>query len=289
MTVTHAAGSAAKESKMDGAKVVLPPWGDGPAPARPLSPKRARRPTSAVESTATALPPKCHATGTASVQGRTYPQKNAEVHRFLKKGTQGRLPQAQQRHAVAFVAICAVAVLAKWRLDTTVSLESADLSERLSPNSDLPFPSAHTNVAAEKYQSDIDIQSTDVFILAKPFEAHQLENYSAVVAGKRLLPPKDVFMQLDENYFSELFGEPEVVPLVPHMAQLKLEEVGTSWSQPQLPIGAAPPMFSPTVSFRRQPESDHEQERPLTYKLQWFTSRDDLLLEPQPYELRWGK
>merc|ERR1719272_2300789 len=272
MTVTDAAGSTAKESKMDGAKVVLPPWGDGPAPARPLSPKRARRPTSAVESTATALPPKCHATGTASVQGRTYPQKNAEVHRFLKKGTQGRLPQAQQRHAVAFVAICAVAVLAKWRLDTTVSLESADLSERLSPNSDLPFPSAHTNFAPEKPHSDVDIQSTDVF------------------------------MQLDENYFSALFGEPDVVPPVPHMAQLKLEEVGTSWSQPQLPIGAAPPMFSPTVSFRRQPESDHEQERPLTYKLQWFvnerpltyklqwfTSRDDLLLEPQPYELRWGK
>jgi len=299
--MVEAAGSAVKESKMNCAKGVLPPWGDGPAPARPLSPKRARRPTSAVESTATAVASKCQARGTASEQGRTYPEKNAEVHRFLKQGAQARLPQPQQRHAVAFVVFCAVALLAKWRLDNTVSLDSADLSERLPPNSDLPVPSEHTNLAAEKYHSSIDIASADVFIVAEPFEPHQLENYSAVVATKHLLPPKDVFMQLDDTYFSELFGEPEVVPLVTHIEQLKLEEVGTSWSQPQLPIGAAPPTLSHTVSFRRHLESDYEQKRPLTYKLQWFVnerpltnklqwfaSRDDLLLEPHAYELRWG-
>lgn len=189
-------------------------------------------------------------------------------------------------------------------------------------------PEAVTNVAAsihpvrsnitnydqgENYLSDLQVQSYlvggDAFIFADVPSPSGLENYSAGI-------PVQAIVNLDPGISPSTSEAPHVL-----MGKLKLEEVGTMWSQPRLPVAAILP--SPDVSFRPSAETHPgrswsyqlqwwatpQEERPLMYKLQWWTNQDDLLItqdmlpdhdlllvrlrhilpSPQAHELRWRK
>merc|ERR1719473_1638857 len=87
------------------------------------------------------------------------------------------------------------------------------------------------------------------------------------------------------------------------LEKLRLEEVGTAWSQPQLAPAGIPSY--PSVTFRPALGKDAEerpltykiewfgdnQERPLTYKIEWFIRLQSGAIgaPPRPYELRWSK
>lgn len=137
---------------------------------------------------------------------------------------------------------------------------------------------------------EVEPTTQDVFILSKAdfAEPHQLENYSV---GSRM-QEKEVFVHRDRGsqtrplgpglWESDFLQETRAV----FMNKLKLEEVGTVWSQAQLPSAS-----SPEVTFRKEPaeigsEQDERpsshllqwwvEERPFTYKLQWFASMEEL-------------
>lgn len=180
-----------------------------------------------------------------------------------------------------------------------------------------PVPSNITDYdQGENYLSDIQVQSYlvggDVFIFADVPSPSGLENYSAGIPVQRT----DAFVNLDPGILPSTSEAPHVL-----MGKLKLEEVGTMWSQPRLPVAAILP--SPDVSFRPSAETHPDrswtyqlqwwatpqEERPLMYKLQWWTNQDDLLItqdmlpdhdlllvrlqhslpSPQAHELRWRK
>eukprot|EP00930_Biecheleria_cincta_P099035 TRINITY_DN90690_c0_g1_i1.p1 TRINITY_DN90690_c0_g1~~TRINITY_DN90690_c0_g1_i1.p1 ORF type:complete len:454 (+),score=34.16 TRINITY_DN90690_c0_g1_i1:80-1441(+) len=78
--------------------------------------------------------------------------------------------------------------------------------------------------------------------------------------------------------------------------QIKLEEVGTSWSQPHQTLTA---IYSPAGISSRQPaESRKDKDSLLTYKLQWQNGKDELMVDHMPqrirlpsryYELQWKR
>lgn len=144
---------------------------------------------------------------------------------------------------------------------------------------------------------DIEMQSRDVFILADVSHPSQLENYSTGIQ----LPKQEVFGWPDPSPSSP--DAPVVTGkfgLRVLMGKVKLEEAGTTWSQPERPTATSP--MRSGVSFRASTAANEQErpwtyklhwqagpiERPPTYKLQWFTDQD---VEPaaKPYELRWRK
>jgi hypothetical protein len=175
----------------------------------------------------------------------------------------------------------------------------------------------------ENYLSDSQVQSyllgDDVFIFADLPSPSGLENYSAgipVQTTDAVNLAEGAIVNLDPDNSGSTSKAPHVL-----MGELKLEEVGTTWSQPSLPVAATP--STPDVSFRPSAQTHPDrswayqlqwwatpqEERPLTYKLQWWTNQDDLLLAqdmppdhdlllvrlrhisplPQVHELRWRK
>lgn len=173
---------------------------------------------------------------------------------------------------------------------------------------------------AENYLSDSQVQSyllgRDVFSFADVPSPSGLENYSAgivVQTTDAVNLAEGAIVNLDPDNSPSTSAAPRV-----RMGELKLEEVGTMWSQPRLPVAAILP--TPDVSFRPSAQTHPDrswtyqlqwwatpqEERPLMYKLQWWTNQDDhevrlldydLLLVrlqhvlplPQVHELRWRK
>jgi len=286
-------GCIAKTLKME-TKAVLPPWGDGPAPARPLSPKRR---------------PKAKA---APTLGRSL-RAGEELASLRDGGLTGLLGIVGAAHPVlvgllvlvgaGLLAIAGFLVLVSQRAPEAVTNIAASIQPVRSniPNYD----------QGENYLSDIQAHNYllggDAFIFA------DVPSPSGLALP---MQTTDAIVNLDLGILSSTSEAPHVL-----MGKLKLEEVGTMWSQPRLPVAAILP--SPDVSFRPSAETHPDrswtyqlqwwatpqEERPLMYKLQWWTNRDDLLItqdmlpdhdlllvslqhslpSPQAHELRWRK
>jgi len=334
-------------------KAVLPPWGDGPAPARPLSPKRR---------------PKAKA---APTLGRSL-RAGEELASLRDGGLAGLLRIVGAAHPVLVgllvlvgagsLAIVGFLVLVSQRAPEAVTNIAASiqpvrsnipnydqgenyLSDIQSQNyllggdafifADVPSPSGLAN-----YSAGLPVQTTDALSLAEgvaPSPVGSLENYLSDIQVQNYLLGGDAFIFADVPSPSGLALPVQTTDAIvnldlgilpstseaPHvlMGKLKLEEVGTMWSQPRLPVAAILP--SPDVSFRPSAETHPDrswtyqlqwwatpqEERPLMYKLQWWTNRDDLLItqdmlpdhdlllvslqhslpSPQAHELRWRK
>jgi len=255
---------AEKLLKTEG-KVVLPPWGNNP-PARPLSPKRRPR--------ASAIPTK-----SKSLWQRT-------------------------SQSTSFKVACLFAVVGALILQlclNTVVLPKGEVGYRSTPDASANVPGSdrqpHANVSdpwqVDTSPADIQMPSRDVFILANVSHPHQLENYSADATFRGA---KGIFRGARGGNFRDSASAQRVL-----MGRVKLEEVGTAWSQAERPAAAS--MFS--VKFRPSATTDNEaerpliwklqwravhteEERPLTYKLQWWPG-EHIVSAPRAYELRWRK
>lgn len=265
---------ADKVLKVEGVGV-LPPWDV----ARPLSPKR-RRKTS--ESPTKLTRKQAWPTTSVKVAGSFVVVAAAILHLVMKKDldTLGSL-------------------------EDKLGLQSMQVRPVNDSGSDCMLPA---NVS----ESDVQMGSRDVFILADVPDASALENYSA----RTKMHNRAV---LARHGPTPLSSDASTTPQV-LMGKIKLEEAGTTWSQPQRPTGASSVLSS--MSFRLSDAataaatSAQERpptyklhwrtgpvERPRTYKLQWWSEKDvvpaahayelrwrrDVVSAPRAYELRWRK
>lgn len=216
----------------------LPPWGDR-LPARPLSPKR--RPK--VES---------------KVVKPRWSANNVPAYKFLC--------------AISAAAFSSY-LLRKPSLNDTGSLEEkaeAKLEgDVLTVASGAYYHEDKDAVGLNQLQnklSGIEELGHDVFILADAPDPEQLENRSVGSCSQGV----DEFVPLyPSGSHSERFTYSRVL-----MGTLRLEEVGTAWSLPQLPVAQVPEPSS--ISFRLPAEG-----RSPTYKLHWLDNSSAVRMRPQ--------